>query len=302
MSGVRRFAAAFVLAAMLAALPFASAQADDGDASKLAAGQSLIGQQWRLELDVATARGATVEVDPAAGSWNGIEVVRVESSVSVDQGDRTLHHLILTVAPFLPGQRAFAPQVNVVKGAEVTPRQLPPAQIVVVSTLANNDPLELSPLAEPRGIEGAESPLLRPAIGVGIVAGVLLVAAVLFALFVRLRRVLRKAPPVAESGAQRPGLEGAEALLHADAVAGYRSLAAAVRAVITERHRLPAHALTTGEIQRRMESQGVDRWEARLVGGLLAECDAVVYAGYRPAAERREHDLTMARTIVRGSE
>ena len=34
------------------------------------------------------------------------------------------------------------------------------------------------------------------------------------------------------------------------------------------------------------------------VGGLLEECDSVIYAGYRPAAERRQADLTMAREIV----
>jgi hypothetical protein len=34
------------------------------------------------------------------------------------------------------------------------------------------------------------------------------------------------------------------------------------------------------------------------VGGLLEECDAVVYAGYRPASERRLADLNMAREIL----
>ena len=47
-----------------------------------------------------------------------------------------------------------------------------------------------------------------------------------------------------------------------------------------------------------MEASGVDRWQTRLVGGFLEECDAVVYAGYLPAAERRQADLTMAREIV----
>jgi hypothetical protein len=50
-----------------------------------------------------------------------------------------------------------------------------------------------------------------------------------------------------------------------------------------------------------METSGADRFAARLVGGLLEECDSVVYAGYRPAAERRRADLTMAREIVEGA-
>ncbi|MGE5595616.1 MAG: hypothetical protein ACM3S1_06215, partial [Hyphomicrobiales bacterium] len=93
-------------------------------------------------------------------------------------------------------------------------------------------------------------------------------------------------------------LDGVATLLHADPVAAYRSLAALVRGFIAERYGFPAHALTTGELQQRMEAQGVDRWQARLVGGLLEECDSVVYAGYRPAPERREADLTVAQEIL----
>jgi hypothetical protein len=43
---------------------------------------------------------------------------------------------------------------------------------------------------------------------------------------------------------------------------------------------------------------GVDRWQVRVAGGLLAQCDAVVYARYRPAAERADADLTAAYEIV----
>jgi hypothetical protein len=34
------------------------------------------------------------------------------------------------------------------------------------------------------------------------------------------------------------------------------------------------------------------------VGGLLEQCDAVVFAGYRPALERAELDLTAAFEVV----
>jgi hypothetical protein len=93
-------------------------------------------------------------------------------------------------------------------------------------------------------------------------------------------------------------LEGAEALLEHDPVAAYRQLAAIVRGVLGRQYSFPAKALTTRELARRMEAEGVDRWQSRLVSGLLEECDAVVYAGYRPALERREADLNMAREIV----
>jgi hypothetical protein len=47
-----------------------------------------------------------------------------------------------------------------------------------------------------------------------------------------------------------------------------------------------------------MVRRGMDRWQARVVGGLLDQCDAVVYAHYRPAVERADADLTAAYEII----
>jgi hypothetical protein len=94
-----------------------------------------------------------------------------------------------------------------------------------------------------------------------------------------------------------PDLQGAEQLLHSDPVSAYRLMSSVVKNELARRYGVRATALTSSELRRRLETDG-DRWEARLVGGLLEECDSVIYAGYRPAAERREHDLTMAREIV----
>jgi hypothetical protein len=78
----------------------------------------------------------------------------------------------------------------------------------------------------------------------------------------------------------------------------YRLLALCVRRFLSERYGFPALALTTSELEQRMEAAGVDRWPARLVCGLLNECDAVVYARYVPAATRAEADNAMAYEIV----
>jgi hypothetical protein len=95
-----------------------------------------------------------------------------------------------------------------------------------------------------------------------------------------------------------PSLPDPEQLMAGDPVAGYRTIATTVRFTLGERYGIPAPALTTRELQRRMEAAGIDRWQARLAAGLLEECDAVVYAGYRPATERRLADLNMARELV----
>ena len=61
---------------------------------------------------------------------------------------------------------------------------------------------------------------------------------------------------------------------------------------------LAAFAMTTRELGDQILNRGVDRWQARLVSGLLSQCDAVVFAGYRPALERADTDLTAAYEIV----
>jgi hypothetical protein len=83
-----------------------------------------------------------------------------------------------------------------------------------------------------------------------------------------------------------------------DYVTYYTALATTLREYLTARFGFPAFALTTAEMQEQMVQRGMDRWQARIAGGLLNQCDAVVYARYRPAAERADADLTAAYEIV----
>ena len=106
------------------------------------------------------------------------------------------------------------------------------------------------------------------------------------------------APAPAASPGRAPALVDAEAAIDADPVTAYRVMSSVVKSELARRHGLHATALTSTELRRRLEDQGVDRWHARLVGGLLEERDAAIYAGYRPALERRQADLNMAREIV----
>ena len=274
------------------------ASADEGDQVRLSTQTAEIGQRINLHMEVVTARGATVEVVQGAPTWNQVEVIEVRSSTVREAGDKAIHSIDLVVAPFLPGDLSFSPALTIAEGSVTTLRLMPAALLTVVPSLMPGDRLELSPLAPPRAIEGAESPLLWPAIALSAISGALLALMLGFVLVRGITRGLRKAPPPAIEPAPAPSLAVAEALLASDPVAAYRALSAIVRAELGARYGFPAPALTTRELQSRMEGAGVGRWEARLAGGLLEECDAVVYAGYRPAPERRAADLTMAREIV----
>lgn len=78
----------------------------------------------------------------------------------------------------------------------------------------------------------------------------------------------------------------------------YGELAEVVRDYLEARFVFAATALTTPELERLMTGHGVERWQARLVGGLLERCDAAVYAGQRPEPASADHDLTVAFEII----
>lgn len=297
---------AFVLAALAAVsaalLAVSPVSAEPGDSSTLTRPGGRIGDPFVVILEVVAPAGASVEVDPAAPSWLGVEVVRVELGQVRPSGDRSIHTLLVTVAPFALGAIVFAPAVNVINGAEVSSRLLPLLTLMVAPTLAQGDPLELSALPPPVAIDGAESPFLEPLLVSGVVVGCLAAALLLFALGRWVTRVIRTRPRGRPAPLPAPiDLDGVAAIIEGDPVGAYRALASVVRRMLSSRYGFAATALTTIELQRRMETHGVDRWLARLVGGLLQECDAVVYAGYRPVSERRHADLTMAREIVEGA-
>jgi hypothetical protein len=143
-----------------------------------------------------------------------------------------------------------------------------------------------------------------PAIAAGIGVLVLLVVAQMgrrrFRRY-RVARALRLAPAfVGPEDEARAKLHEAGAAYQAtgDLTAYYTALGNTVRSYLTERFEFPAFALTTREMEAAMRRLGLDRWQIRVATGLLSQCDAVVYARYRPAEERADADLTAAYEIV----
>ena len=294
---MRRIALATILAALMA-VPLRGATADDG--AVLSQRSAVLGQPVHVQLRITTPPDATVELTPGGPSWAGIELVSVDSITRSPEGETLVWFIEARIAAFVPGEIAFAPTVAVVRGAESTSVELPAVPFTALPTLAADAELALTPLEAPRPIAGAESPLLKPAIGAGLVAALASLSFFTWWAWRFLARRLRRPPAEVELPAQRPSLEGAERLLESDPVGAYRMMSAVVKGELARRHGLRATALTSSELRRRLEATG-ERWEARLVSGLLEECDSVIYAGYRPAPERREADLTMAREIVEAS-
>jgi hypothetical protein len=102
--------------------------------------------------------------------------------------------------------------------------------------------------------------------------------------------------PLAEDQARRLLEEMARAnpLAGGDYDTYYGTISAVIRGYLQQRFDFSATALTTRELERRMTSHGVERWQARLVGGLLDRCDSAVYARRHPDPASADHDLTVA--------
>lgn len=271
-----------------------------------APGRLTVGDRFRLVVVLEADRGTVIGFAPASLPPQLALASRPETS-SRTRGGRVEVTIRLELAAFVPGQLSVPPLRFVYGGpdgpaGEVSGR---PFQLNVESVLAASGdptPRDLKPQLE-IPVEGA-TPVWQ-------IAGAALLLVALSAGLVAWRmRAARKpvaepvpVPVAADQGPEdraRGELDRAGAAFAAgqDYVAYYSTIAVTVRTYLTERFGFPAFALTTRELQDQMVRHGMDRWQARLVSGLLSQCDAVVFAHYRPALERADADLTAAYEIV----
>jgi hypothetical protein len=175
------------------------------------------------------------------------------------------------------------------------------AVMTIIPVRAPGD-LELRPLKPQAGVAGAPPAWIRPAaVGLALALVAILVVAGL-AIWRRRPRDTYEVGPVAVAegtarerldALRRVRLDGEEAFQHY-----YGEIALVVRGYLGQRFAFNATALTTSELERRMTGHGVDRWQARLVGGLLDRCDRAVYARQYPEPASADHDLTVAYEII----
>ena len=238
---------------------------------------------------------------------NAIEIVETRDPVSESlDSETTVTEFAFVIAPFEVGSidLGSVPITALHEDGTVTNASASIPPLTVVIGLQPND-TELRGLKPQAEIAGAPPPLLTrtSALLAGAVLSVLVLTAALVAL-------LRRKPPEAETVAAEPlsiedvtrrrldGLGRARHLEDGDFETYYGELSLIVRDHLEARFGFRATALTTRELERRMTTEGIDRWQARLVGGLLQRCDAAVYARVYPDAASADHDLTVAYEIV----
>ena len=265
-----------------------------------------VGDRITLTIVVEHDEGLALDTLEGASAFGDFEVLAAEPPRERPlSGGRTETVLVFTVAAFRTGDLeipAIAVPYSDAAGNPST-ATAPAIPISVASVIPPGEsPTDVRDLKPQLGVPGGAPAYLRPALTAAVTA----VAVGLMLLLARALRRRRCAP----APAGPPPLPEDEARAELERIAAlrlpeggvpkehYRLLGSCVRHYLTGRYGFPAFALTTTELEEQMVGRGVDRWQARLVSGLLQECDDVRFGQYVPAAARADGDLTAAFEIV----
>jgi hypothetical protein len=135
-----------------------------------------------------------------------------------------------------------------------------------------------------------------------VVLGIMIVFLFIFALTLYLRR--NKLTEIEEPGSediarsQLAELHSLELDEVADLQKFYSTLSRVIRLYLLNRFNLDALIYTSSELNKLMIENGIERWQARLVGELLKRCDSAIYAHIYPDPDSANSDLTLAYEIV----
>ncbi|MCY4638744.1 MAG: hypothetical protein OXC94_00170 [Chloroflexi bacterium] len=300
--------------ALLVVAPAAAQEPPAGDVAvevRLDPPTAVLGETVRLVIRVEHGADQVV----AVGRVDQAVAIQLVEDARVSEGaaaaGRLTSEYVYTIAAFSLGLVELGEaEVRALRddGSRTVLRVALPPLRVEATTAADDE--RLRPLTPQRDVGGAPRPWER----FEVIAGALVAAAALLSLLLawRLLRSLllrRSLARAREERAQWPLEEEARRRLDAlaqrgapesgeESVAYYREIASVVRAYLEARGGFRATALTTNELESRMLDEGIDRWQARLIVGLLERCDGSVYAHRHPDRDSADHDLTLAYEIV----
>jgi hypothetical protein len=294
-----------------ALLARSSALADDPQlvsATLEDAEQVTVGDQIGYRAEIAHDLGTSL-VFPAGAQLGDADIIGGGQTVTTPSGDGLVTTVTYRLAAFSTGPLLVGPLPVTALDATGTPVgqfEVAPLELNVLSSLGAEGAVELRDIRGQYTPPPAPSNSLRPA--AYAVAGVALAITAIAAFFLLSRRRRRHqdegGPVLApeERAAQDLSALAGRGLLAGDPRENYATLSRAVRTYLAASYKFPALASSTAEIEREMLRRGLDRWQARLVSGLLGECDDVIYAGYVPAQARAESDLNLAYQVVEMAE
>lgn len=298
-------AALLVLVALLVPLNAAAQQPEIDARAELDQTDATLGDRVHVTVTVLHPDDVLVDVQPPqqSSTLRLIDTLAPTTQPGVAEG-RSLTQFEFVVAAFSLGPQQLPPlqMTWLEESGNSGEAEVPVPPLTVQSTAAADDTVA-RPLKPQLLVEGAPLAWQVPA---AIVGGVLLLGLLAALVVWRSRRrtpapaVTPVAPALAEDQARRLLEEMALAnpLGARDYDTYYGTISFVIRGYLQERFGFRATALTTRELERRMTAEGVERWQARLVGGLLDRCDSAVYARRWPDPASADHDLTVAFEII----
>lgn len=270
----------------------------------LGPGVFTVGDVIPLHLLVQYPSDFQVQLPPLGPLLGNLEVLKEERKEEDLNGERRLQ-VLLAVTAFAPGSHDV-PSIPVIyrdAGGGQGEAMSSPLVVSVGSVLPagplSGDIRDLKPQVDfPLGV----TPFLPLAPWVGGSLAAALVAYLLAHVAAERLRTLKRgeAPPTAQEVALRElkRIESLEILKKEDTKALFSLVSRCVRQYLESRYSLRALSSTTEELRHEMARRQVDRWQARMVYGLLTECDSVKFGEYQPARSRAESTLTLAYEIV----
>ncbi len=262
-----------------------------------------LGERFTVAVTIAHGTDMLVNVAPPERSAT-LQLVEIRPPARMPDSTGVVTRFEYVLAVFALGDIRLQPlrvswlHADGATGFALT--HLPPLTVVTASV--PND-TNLRPLKPQLDVTGAPPSWQQPAITAGTAA---LTIALIAILVLRWRHSVAplNIPAIEASTAESEArqrldtLSAEQPLTRGDYDTYYGTIAAVVRDYLEERFEFGARSLTTTELQQQMVLRGVERWQARLVGGLLDRCDSAVYAGKHPDPASADHDLTVAFEIV----
>lgn len=254
-----------------------------------------------VDHDAATAiEGAGFGADTGA-----FEIVDVAPPRTEPQNNLSRTTIVYTLTAFRTGDLMIPPQSITYSGPDGSGTlQTALLDVTITSVLAPGE-VELRPLKPQLDIPEPAPPAIVPALFVAALAamtafGYLLMRRAIAISPVGVNVIASAAVALSPEEEARAALDAIAAgdLGRADVAEYYTRIAATVRAYLSARFAFPAYAMTRSELEHGAERAGIDRWPARVIGNLLEQCDAVEFAAFLPAPERRAADLTAAYEII----
>ena len=301
------------LAVCIAAAPASAAQAQQQPAvivqTAFDRSHATVGDPIGLTITIRYAAGVQVNTSGIESQFGDFEALSEDPPVTHTNSDGTSAlRLSYHVAAYKTGALQFpALKLTYTASGQQASASSQPLPFTIDSVIPPGDPAtDIRGLKPQIELQAPAATIAWREIGIAAGAGLAaLLLALLFWQFVRRERlqaapVLAPAPPPleAEARAELDRICADGLLANGDYRTHYARMAECIRRYVARRYGFAATALTTAELQERMVQCGVGRWRARLVSGLLSECDAVHYAHYLPAPARAEADLEMAYEVI----